>query len=194
MIFTSLVQSISGIAKGDIICKTDSCREWLSDKDQFMEWGPNFWVEMTIKINKPPAEWSFRSHRILQVTTGQNCCGVGSRIPGVWLIAKDGKPYLHVDIAMTGDRVGKDFELEMRNRPNAIKIMQNAGTFTVDIGGIAVWNLQTGRPLEPFTNVKVYGYSPWARQYTALADVGQVEMEWLYQSMDPFKNDNGQVM
>ena len=155
----------------------------MSKKDQFEEWGPNFWVEMTIKINKPPEKWSFRSHRILQVTTGQNCCGVGSRIPGVWLIAKDGKPYLHVDIAMTGDQVGKDFELKMRS-PNAIKILQNAGTFTVDIGGIVVWTLQTGKSSEPFANVKVYGYSPWAGQYTALADVGQVQMEWLYENKE----------
>ena len=106
----------------------------------------------------------------------------------MWLIAKDGKPYLHVDIAMTGDRVGKDFELKMRNRSNAIKILQNAGTFTVDIGGIEVWTLQTGRSSEPFTSVKVYGYSPWARQYTALADVGQVDVEWLYQSQGDPRN------
>ena len=188
MILTSLVQSVSGIVKDDIICKTKHCRKWLSEKDKFKEWGPNFLVDMTIKINKPPAKWSFRSHRILQVTTGQNCCGVGSRIPGVWLIAKDGKPYLHVDIAMTGDRVSKDFELRMRNRPNAITILQNAGTFTVDIGGIEVWKMQTGRPSEPFNNVKVYGYSPWARQYTALADVGQVDVEWLYQSQGDPRN------
>ena len=61
---------------------------------KFEEIGPFFKLEIKIKMNKD------RSGRILQFTTGGNCCDLGQRIPGIYTNKNYG---FHFTFGMNGN-------------------------------------------------------------------------------------------
>ena len=95
---------------------------------------------------------------ILHLTTGESCCDTGTRIPGVWLNSRNGKPYLHAAIAMTGSQIYKDITLEM-NKQYSVELVQAAGFYSIKINGQQVWRVNSGSA--KFQNVKYYGSDPW---------------------------------
>ena len=116
--------------------------------------GPDFTITFNMKITKLPYGW----HNILHLTTGSNCCGLGSRIPAAWLNSRNGKPFLHAPIAMTGSQIYKDITLEM-NKHYSVELVQAAGIYSVKINGKQVWSLRSGSAT--FQNVKYYWSDPW---------------------------------
>ena len=45
------------------------------------QWGPEFKIRFDIKLKQDlPKSWL----NFLHLTTGENCCGGGSRLPGIW--------------------------------------------------------------------------------------------------------------
>ena len=109
-----------------------------------------------MKITKMPVGW----HNIVHLTTEGNCCEAGSRIPGLWLNSKNGKPYLYAAIALIGsDHVpDKEITVEM-NKQYSVKMVQAAGIFSVKVNGQEVWQLKSGSAT--FKNVKYYWSDPW---------------------------------
>ena len=116
--------------------------------------GPDFTITFNMKITKLPYGW----HNILHLTTGSNCCGLGSRIPAVWLNSRNGKPFLHAPIAMTGSQIYKDITLEM-NKHYCVELVQAAGFYSIKINGQQVWRVNSGSAT--FQNVKYYWSDPW---------------------------------
>ena len=107
-----------------------------------------------MKITKTPVGY----HNILHLTTGEDCCEAGSRIPAVFLNSTDGKPFLHAPIAMTRDQIYKDITLEM-NKQYSVELVQALGFFSVKINGEEVWRVNSGSLT--FQNVKYYLSNPW---------------------------------
>ena len=107
-----------------------------------------------MKITEVPVDW----HNILHFTTGDNCCGAGSRIPGLFLNSDDGNPYLNAAIAMTGLIKAQSIELEM-NKQYFVELIQAEGFFTVKINHKQEWQVNSGSAT--FQNVKYYLSDPW---------------------------------
>ena len=120
----------------------------------FSKFGPDFTITFEMKITKKPVGWT----NILHLTTGKDCCGAGTRIPGVWLNSRNGKPYLHATIALIRSQNYKDITLEM-NKQYSVELVQAAGFFRVKIDGKQVWQEQSGSAT--FRNVKYYWSNPW---------------------------------
>ena len=97
-------------------------------------------------------------HNILHLTTGEDCCEAGTRIPGVWLKYNNGKPYLHAAMAMTRSQIYQNIALEM-NTHYFIELAQAEGFFTVKINHEQVWQLKSGSAT--FQNVKYYLSDPY---------------------------------
>ena len=107
-----------------------------------------------MKITKLPVG----THNILHLTTGGDCCGAGTRIPGVWLYSRNGRPYLHAAVAMTRSQIYKNIALEMNNQ-YFVELVQADGFFSVKINGEQVWRVNSGS--SAFQNVKYYLSDPW---------------------------------
>ena len=123
-----------------------------------------------MKITKSPVGW----HNILHLTTGGNCCGAGSRIPGVWLNSRNGKPYLYATVAIIGVEKRKDITLEM-NKQYSVKLVQVAGIFSVNVNGQQVWQVNSGS--SAFRNVKYYWSDPWHRSAGEVAILSEPKIQ-----------------
>ena len=110
-----------------------------------------------MKITNSPDSW----HNILHLTTGESCCDSGTRIPGVWLNSRNGKPYLMASITMTHPtELTQDFTLEMNKQYYVELVLQENGFFSVTINGVEVWRVNSGAAT--FQNVKYYWSDPWS--------------------------------
>ena len=47
--------------------------------ETFSNWGPDFNINFDIIVDQVPKGW----HNLLHLTTGADCCGKGTRVPGV---------------------------------------------------------------------------------------------------------------
>ena len=92
----------------------------------FSKWGPDFAIQFEFKILKRPAEW----HSVLHLTTGENCCNKGSRIPGIFLNSDGQGTYMYLTIAMTGKEKTKKYWLDL-NKWLSMELNQKNGQFSV---------------------------------------------------------------
>ena len=113
-----------------------------------------------MKITEVPVPVTYDDyHNILHLTTGEECCEAGTRIPGVWLNSNNGKPYLYPAIAMTSNLDKHcNIALEM-NTQYFVELVQEKGFFTVKINQEQVWQVNSGSAT--FQNVKYYLSDPW---------------------------------
>ena len=124
-----------------------------------------------MKITKTPVGYQ----NILHLTTGEDCCEAGSRIPAVFLNSMDGKPFLQAPIAMTRDQIYKDITLEM-NKQYSVELVQAAGFYSIKINGQQVWRVNSGSA--KFQNVKYYGSDPW---YPSAGEVAVLSIPKIWQ-------------
>jgi len=149
--------------EGECICTDGFSGSTCEDKGieksylvkTYTNFGPDFTITFDMKITKLPVGW----HNILHLTTGGSCCGAGSRIPGLWLNYKYGKPYLHAAIAMIRSQIYKDITLEI-DKQYSVELVQAAGFYSVKINGKQVWRVHSGSAT--FQNVKYYWSDPWS--------------------------------
>ena len=115
----------------------------------FSKWGPDFAIQFEFKILKRPAEW----HSLLHLTTGENCCEKGSRIPGIFLNSDGQGTYMYLTIAMTGREKTKKHWLDL-NKWLSMELNQKNGQFSVVLDGVVVWTVESGQ--EQFQNVQFF--------------------------------------
>ena len=124
-----------------------------------------------MKITEVPVDY----HNILHLTTGEDCCEAGTRIPGVWLKYNNGKPYLHAAIAMTRSQIYQNIALDT-NKQYFVELVQAEGFFTVKINHDQVWQVNSGSAT--FQNVKYYLSDPW---YPSAGEVAIISMPKIWQ-------------
>merc|ERR1719153_1550486 len=115
--------------------------------------GKQFNLYFEVYINK----FGPNVQNILHFTsTGNNCCNVGDRIPGVWAVEHG---YLHISYALNGN--GNQFgEVAVRSREwISVQISQtlinNRFVYEIRINSKSVYKLDNNRA-QVFKNVKVY--------------------------------------
>ena len=99
-----------------------------------------------MRIVNLPTAW----HNILHFTTG----GDNIRIPGLWLLTREGKPILKVVIG----KHQKEVTLGI-NRSYSVNMTQRNGQFSFLVNGSIVWTVNSGSTV--FRNVKFFASNPW---------------------------------
>jgi len=154
------------------------------------QWGPEFKIRFDIKLKQDlPKSWL----NFLHLTTGENCCGGGSRLPGIWfrnanVKGKFGNTMMVAQTFQKGRRqvwtwISPQFEI---NRWYSVELEQREHLpkqyeFTVKVDGKLAYklgpsNLKGYLPSQ-YANVELWMSDKWYPSLSGLADVKNLVIE-----------------
>ena len=113
--------------------------------------------------------WPTEPFNLLHFTTGEDCCGKGSRIPYVSILSdNNNQPILHVAIAITGNQKLKNKTLELK-KDYSVLLTQDNGEFSLTVDGIEDWKIPSGK--STFAHVQLWQSNRWEKSAGEVAEM-----------------------
>ena len=140
----------------------------------FDTWGPNFHIKFEFKLLKPQGLGTLWRN-IMHLTTGENCCKIGSVIPGVWLLSNSTGTYFSVYLALTENKESwTGLKLDI-NKWYKIELHKRTDIFSLIVNGKYLWSVESGNT--EFKNVKWFQSDKWYQSAASEGDVSDNVIE-----------------